>query len=69
MMLNPSHIVLFVFVLTLFIPMDFPKHIDTIYMGKSILGHRSKFLNYDVFMSLKIVFILAYIADPDEMLP
>ena len=33
-------------------------------------GHRSKFLNYDVFMSLKTNFIIANIAniaDPDEM--
>ena len=29
----------------------------------------SKFLNYDVFMCLKIVFILANSADPDEMPP
>ena len=29
----------------------------------------SKFLNDDVFMSLKIVFILANSANPDEMLP
>ena len=28
-----------------------------------------KFLNYDVFMSLKIVFICAISADPDEMPP
>ena len=29
----------------------------------------SKFLNYDVFMSLKIGFTLANSADPDEMQP
>ena len=28
----------------------------------------SKFLNFDIFLSLKIVFILAYSADPDVML-
>ena len=32
-------------------------------------GHRWKCLNYDVFMSLNIVFILANNADADEMLP
>ena len=31
--------------------------------------HKSKFLNYDALMSLKIGFILANSADPDEMLP
>ena len=30
-------------------------------------GHRSNFLNYDVFMSLKNVFNLANSAYPDEM--
>ena len=30
-------------------------------------GHRWNYLNYDVFLSLKIVFILANSADPDEM--
>ena len=30
-------------------------------------GHRLKFLNYDAFMSQRIVFILANSADPDEM--
>ena len=29
----------------------------------------SKFLDYDVFIFFKIVFILANIADPDEMPP
>ena len=41
-------------------------------MGQSILhlkGSHVKCLDYDVFMSLKIVFILANRADPDEMLP
>ena len=42
---------------SLFILMNFPKHIDTI-------GHRSKVLNYDEFMFLKIVFIRASSADP-----
>ena len=31
------------------------------------MGRRLEFLNYDVFMSLKIAFILANSADPDEM--
>ena len=48
--------------------MNFPKQIDTLRMGYSILclrDHRSKFLNYDVVMS----FILGNSADPDEMPP
>ena len=32
-------------------------------------GNRSKFLNYDVFLALEIVFILANSAEPDEMPP
>ena len=32
-------------------------------------GPKSKILNYKVFLSLKIVFILANSADPDEMTP
>ena len=32
-------------------------------------GHMSKFLNYDVFMSVKVVFILANSEDTDEMRP
>ena len=57
-------------ILTIFILMDYPIHIDTISMGLFILcfkGHRSTFLNYDAFMSLKFIFILANCADPDEM--
>ena len=49
---------------------DYLKHIDTISMELSILyfkGFWSKFpLDY-VFLSLKIVFIFANSADPDEM--
>ena len=30
--------------------------------------HKSEFLNYDVFLSLKIVFTLSNIVKPDEML-
>ena len=30
-------------------------------------GQRSKFLNFDTFLSLKIVFILSNSEDPDEM--
>ena len=47
--------------------MDFPIHIVTISI--SFKAYRSKCLNYDVFLSLKIVFILANSVDPDEMLP
>ena len=30
-----------------------------------LMGHRSNFLNFNIFLSLKIVFILANSADPD----
>ena len=50
--------------LTLSILMDFHICIDTISMGLPIVKN---FLNYDVFLSLKIVLILANSADPDEM--
>ena len=55
---------------TLFILIDYPIINDTISMGYSLLylrGHRSNFLNYDAFMSLKIVFILSNSTDSDEM--
>ena len=45
-------------------------HIDTISMGLPIVyfkGHMYNFLNYDVFLSLKVVLILANSADSDEM--
>ena len=50
--------------------MDFPILIDTISMGLPIVyfkGSQEEFLNYDVFMSLKVVLILANSTDPDEM--
>ena len=47
----------------------FPKHINTISMGYSILYFKvSKFLNSDVFLFLKTVLILANSADPKEMI-
>ena len=53
--------------------MDYPTHIDTTSMELSILylkGLPGEILLYNyVFMSLKIVFILANSADPDEMPP
>ena len=45
--------------------MDVPIHIDTISMGLFILYF--KFLNYDVFLSLKIDLILANSANPDKI--
>ena len=51
--------------------MEYPKHIDTISLGSPfcvLRGHRLKFLNYDEFMLLKIFFIQASSADPDECL-
>ena len=52
--------------------MDFHKHIDTITMDCPFCisgGHRSKFLNFNIFMSqnLKDFFLAAISADPDEM--
>ena len=50
--------------------MGFPIHIDAISMGCrlcTLRGHRQNFLNYDVFLSLTVVLILAKSADPDEM--
>ena len=54
--------------LTLCILIDPPMH--TISMRFSVLhfkGHSLNFLNYCVFLSLKVVLILANSADPDEM--
>ena len=54
--------------ITLYILMAFPKHIDTISMEQPIMyfkGSKYNFLNYDVFLSLKFVVILAKSADPD----
>ena len=47
--------------------MDFPIHIDTICMGSNPFKMSQNFLYYDVFLSLKVVLILANCADPDEM--
>ena len=50
--------------------MDYPIHINTIKMELSILylkGLSVKISKNDAFLSLKIVFILANSADPDEM--
>ena len=52
--------------------MAFPKHTGTISMGYPfcvLWGQKLKFLNNDAFTSLKIVFIFANSADPDEMPP
>ena len=50
--------------------MEFPNHIDTMSMGLPIVyfkGSWVEFLKYDVFLSLRVVLILANSADPDEM--
>ena len=50
--------------------MDFPVHIDTVSMGLPIMYFKRsqvEFLIYDVFLSLKVVFILVNSSDPDEM--
>ena len=57
---------------SLFILMHYPIRIDTISMSLSILyfkGFSVQISINGVFLSLKIVFILANSADPDEMLP
>ena len=57
---------------SLFILLDYPIHIDTISMELSILylkGFSVQISINGIFLSLKIVFILANSADPDEMLP
>ena len=51
--------------------MEYPIHIDAISMGCPfciLSSYWLKFLYNDVFLSLKIDFIVANIADPDEML-
>ena len=56
--------------LTLFILIDYSIHIDTISMELSILffkGFQVKISTKDVFLTMKIVFILASSADPDEL--
>ena len=56
-------------ILTLCILIDFPIHIDTIKMRLTIVffkGLQVDFLNYDVFLSLKFVLILANSVDPDK---
>ena len=50
--------------------MDFPIHIDTISMGQPILHFKRsqvESLNFEVFLSLKVVLILANSADPYEI--
>ena len=51
--------------------MDFPKHIDTISLGLPIVYYKGlpvEFQNNDIFLSLKIVLILANSEDPYGML-
>ena len=50
--------------LTFCILMALPIHIDTI---SPLSCHVQNFLNYDVFLSLRVVLTLANSADPDEM--
>ena len=50
--------------------MNFSIYVDTIVTGLPICmlkGHRWKFLNYDAFLSLKVVLILTNSADLNEM--
>ena len=50
--------------------MDFPIHIDSMIMGLPIVyvkGSQFFFQNFDVFLFLKLVLILANSADSDEM--
>ena len=50
--------------------MDFSTHIDKLSMELPILcfkGSHVEVSNYNVFLSLKVVFIIANSLDPDEM--
>ena len=50
--------------------MEFSIPIKAIRMGSSdiyLRGHRSEFLNYDLFLSQRIGFTLTNSVDPDEM--
>ena len=54
---------------SLFTLMNFPQRIDKISVDFSILYFERpqiKFLNFDILLSLKIVFILAKNANPDK---
>ena len=54
----------------LFILVDFPIHIDSISIDLSILylwGSKIEILHFNIFLSMKIYFILANSADPDKM--
>ena len=56
--------------LTVSILVDFPIHIDKINMGLPIVffkGSQVKFSKCDVFLSVRVVLILANSADPDQM--
>ena len=56
--------------LTFFILINFPWHVDRKSMDLSFMyirGHWSKFLIFNIFLSLGIVFILAISSDPDRM--
>ena len=69
---KPKICIFFRFGLPTIIPMVFPLHIDTIRMELSILyskGSQVEISKLWLFMSLKIVFISAISADPDEMTP
>ena len=48
-------------------PLWFSPYILIQFVWDFPLGHSYNFLNYDVFLSLKFVFILAHSADHDEM--
>ena len=68
--LGPRLYLCYIRTLTLCILMDFPIYIDTISMELPIVcfkGTQVNFRNYDVFLSLKFVLILANSADSDEM--
>ena len=50
--------------------MDFPIHSDTICLGLPVVYFKRsqvEFLNFQVFLSLKVVLVLASSADSDEM--
>ena len=47
--------------------MDFPIHIETISVRLPIVYFKGNFLNYDIFLPLKVVLIISNSVDPDEM--
>ena len=69
--IDSEYIICWISILTLFILIDFPRHVDRTSMAFPfciLKSHMSKFLNSNIFLSLKIFCILtSNSADPDEI--